>query len=240
MKVWQVALAVVLSLGLVAGLSLSGLAAPEEPGPPCCKPPLGIFRGTVIELDPNQEFFTIKAGENEVTILVDGETKYYKVPLPAKLAERAREKLGQIMPRLKNAAREVPPPFLHHKALKFRNEMAKRLRPFGEEASYDDLSIDSRVVVRTVPSEDGPLARLVLIIEPKTYSQVKGVVSAISSEDKTISILPDDGDEVTLTFTDKTRFILIGVTAVEVGQPVRAVYSEDVAKLVVINPLLGE
>ena len=238
MKVWQVALVLVLSLGLVAGLVLPGLAAPDEPGRPEGWPPLDILKGTVIELDDAQEFFVIEAGEDEVTIRVDEETKYYKVLFPARLVEMAKERIRPIMPRLKNVEHDTPPPFAIQKVVKSRLEALKRIRPFGEEASYEDLSVGAKVVVRAGESE--LLAKVVLILEPKTQSHVKGVVSAISPQDMTLAILPDDGSaEIDLTFTDKTHFHLIGVTAVEVGQPVRVIYNEDlVARVVIVNPAM--
>ncbi len=240
MKVWQVTLALLISLGLVAGLVLPGLAAPDKPGRPEGWPPLNMLKGTVIGLDGAQEFFVIEVGEDEVTIRVNEETRYFKVLFPARLVEMAKERLGPIMPRLKNVEHDTPPPFAIQKVVKSRLEALKRIRPFGEEASYGDLSIDSMVVVRAVSGESGPLAKVVLIVEPKTRGQVKGVVSAISPQDMTLAVLPGDGStEIELTYTDKTRFHLIGVTAVEVGQPVKVIYNDDlVARIVIVNPAM--
>jgi len=239
MKVWQVALGVVLILGLVAGVVVPGLAAPDKPGPPQARPPLDILKGTVAGLDSAQEFFVLKSGGEEVTVRVNEATRYYRVSFPAKLAEMARERLGPIMPRLKDIERQVPPPLAADGAVKLRLEALRKIRHFGEEAGYEDLLLGARVVVRTVAGEDEPLAKTVLILEPKTYGQVKGAISAISPQDMTLAILPDDGAaEVRLTFTDKTHFSLIGVTQVEVGQSARVIYNEGlVARLVIINPV---
>jgi len=238
MKVWQIALAVVLALGLVAGIVVPGIAAPDKPGPPDTRLLENILKGTVVGLDDGEEFFVIESGDEQITVRVDEATKYYMVSFPEKLAEMARERLGPIMPRLKNAERQVPPPFAIQRAQQLRLEIMQELRPFGQKAGYQDLYLGAKVVVRTVPGAEEVLARTVLIVEPKIHSQVKGVISAISPEDMTLTILPDDGSgEIELTISDRTHLHLIGVMQLEVGQPVRAIYDDDlVARIVIINP----
>ena len=238
MKVWQVALTLVLALGLAIGIVVPALAAPDKPGPPEVRLMENVLKGEIIELDDAQKFFIIESGDEVITVWVDGETKYYQVSFPARIAQMAKERLGAIMPHLKNAERQVPQPFAIQRALKFRAEVASKLHPFGEEAGYEDLYLGAKVVVRTAALAEEPLAKTVLIVEPKTHCQLKGIVSAISPQDGTLEVLPDDSrTEVELTFTDRTHFHLIGVTVVEVRQPVRVVYNEDlVARIVVVNP----
>jgi hypothetical protein len=102
------------------------------------------------------------------------------------------------------------------------------LHPFGEEATFDDITVGSYVVVRAVAGDDNPLAKLVIIVEPIGYGRVVGTITDISTEDKTITIDPvgEDG-EITLSYNEQTRFVLCGVPGLEVGQSIRAIYDEE-------------
>jgi len=269
MKVWQIALGVVVAVGLVFGVVLPGLAAPDEPGPAEVKLPFKMLKGSVVSLDENQEFFVIEAKDDEIKILVGEETKYFNVPFPRQLVSTIRNRLGRMTPQLENAECPNPPCSATQKSFPGRGQgfgklfqlrnaeclnqppsategtplglqagVLNRARPFGEEASYDDLKIDDKVVVHVVPGEDEPLAKVVLIIEAKSYSQIEGTISAVSTEDKTITITPSDGAaEITLSYGDRTRFQLVGLIEVEAGQSVRVIYNDDLeAQVVFINP----
>lgn len=240
MRVWQVALALAIALGLVLGVVLPGFAAPDKPGTPENRPPLRMLKGSVVSLDEGQEFFVIETGDGETTILVNDDTRYFKVPFPQRLAATVQNRVRQAAPRLKGAEFPNPPPFTTQKAHSLQAGVLNRACPFGQEASFEDLSVGAKVMVRAVPEEGELLAKVVLIIKLKVPSRVKGVVSAVSPGDETLTITPEDGDAITLTFDDKTHFHLIGVTGVEVGQLANVVYSKDlVARLVFINPGIG-
>ena len=106
-----------------------------------------------------------------------------------------------------------------------RRANLKRLHPFGEEVTFDDIAIGGRVVVQ-VADGDNHLAKKVLIIEPATCSRLRGTISDVSPAD--ITIEPADGSEtVTLEYNSRTMFILRGTTRIEPGQSACAVYDSD-------------
>ena len=110
--------------------------------------------------------------------------------------------------------------------------------PLAEEATFDDIAVGTQVVVRAVPAEDSPVAKLVIIIKPTGYGCILGTITDISPEDKTITIDPIDEDgEIILSYSEGTRFILRGITELEEGQLIRAVYDEDMIAKVVFVPV---
>jgi len=106
-----------------------------------------------------------------------------------------------------------------------RRANLKRLHPFGEEVTFDDIAVGDRVMVQ-VADGDNQLAKKVLIIEPATCSRLRGIISDVSPAD--ITIEPADGSEaVTLEYNSRTTFILRGTTRIEPGQSACAVYDSD-------------
>ena len=242
MKIWKVAGVSVLALGLVLGLALPALAAPPDWAPPQADHVLPkLLRGEVIEVevievDEGETFFIIQSHGQEVIILVDGDTQYFKVSVPRRVVPLAKHQLGLVEQVQENSG-------LRQQAqarLELRLESQEGLglggwlRPFGEEASFDNIAVGSRVVVRTVPGEDNPLAKLVFIVEPTGCGHILGTITDISSGDKTITVAPaDGGDDVVLSYGDRTHFILRGVPGLEGGELVRVVYDEEkMAKVV--------
>ena len=235
MKIWKIAVALTLALGLVIGIALPALAAPpnEAEG----KAPPKMIRGKVVSVDEeNQEFFTIKADEQEpIKILVNSGTKYFKALIPPKVIALAqRERIR---------ATEQAPESVPHQKLRVRRQLCHNLpmvRQFGEEATFGDIAVDARVMVRIAPRADNPLAKLVLILKPEACNRVNGTIDTVSLEDKTITIIPADGGEVVpLTYNDNTlfRLRLRGTPQLGAGQSISAVCSEDmVAKVVLVSP----
>jgi len=106
-----------------------------------------------------------------------------------------------------------------------RRANLKWLHPFGEEVTFDDITVGDRVAV-WLADGDTLLAKRVLIIEPATCARLRGTISDVSPAD--IIIEPADGSEaVTLEYNRRTMFILRGTTQVEPGQSVCAVYDSD-------------
>ena len=102
----------------------------------------------------------------------------------------------------------------------------------------DDIAIGTQVVVRVVPAEDNLVAKLVIIIKPTSYGRILGTITDISPEDKTITIAPaDGGDDIVLSYSERTRFILRGITELEVGQSIRAIHDEEMIAKVVFVPV---
>ena len=83
---------------------------------------------------------------------------------------------------------------------------------------------------------NGNLAKVVLIIKPTTYASVSGTIE-VFPEDETITITPDGGEAVTLSYNESTVFILQGTIQVESGQYAHAIYDSDnmIAKRVAVS-----
>lgn len=100
----------------------------------------------------------------------------------------------------------------------------KWLRRFGEEVTFDDLAVDDRVIVRVVPNEGEPLAKLVLIFKPSPYKRVIGEVTITND---IITITPEEGDAVHLIYNGDTRFILCGSPSLIENEEAVAIYVEE-------------
>jgi len=105
MKILSIAIGLVVALGLMAGMVLPGLAAPEAATPttddvasqiehPAWDRLLpNIRRGEVTIVNQAENYFVIQSQEEELTILVDDDTKYFIAPLPQKVAALAKQRL---------------------------------------------------------------------------------------------------------------------------------------------------
>jgi hypothetical protein len=225
-KVLIIAGVSILALGLVLGLALPGLAAPDE-APPCADDfQLRIVKGKILEVRGADQEFDIQSGDEELTIEVDGDTKYFKLGVPGRIVSLARHRLqfrlqNQI-PHLDNG--DIPKPL-----------RLQWLRPFGEESEFSDIEVGDRVVVCAEEENSELLAKRVLIIKPTTYARVSGTITGISSS--AITITPDGGEAVPLSYNESTVFILKGFIAVEAGQYAHAIYDSDnmLAKRVTVS-----
>jgi len=219
-KVLIIAGVSVLALALVLGLALPALAAP--PGAEDSQ--IEVVRGKVLSIGDQE--FVIQSGEQELTISVDGNTKYFKLCVPGRIVALARQqrvlKPQDQLPPLE----EVNIPGLHR-------AMLNLLRHFGEGAEFGGIAQGDRVVVWLADGDN--LAKRVLIIEPTTYARLSGTIADISSS--AITITTDDGEAVILDCNESTVFVLNGITQLEEGQYALAVYDSDnmVAKRVVAH-----
>jgi hypothetical protein len=246
MPVLKIAVASILALGLVLGIALPTLAAPDEALPWADDFQIRIVKGKVLEVREADQEFDIQSGEEELTISVDENTKYYKLCVPGRVVSLARHWMqfrhqnqeeagapgwGGMGLGLQNRVRVRA---LVQNQIRLQNQISqpenvplsepqqaklKWFRPFGEEAEFSDIEAGDRVVVWLADGDN--LAKRVLIIKPTTYTSVSGTISI---EDETIVIVPDDGEEVTLTYNESTVFILNGFIAVEEGQYAHAIY----------------
>ena len=262
MKVLKVAGVSVLALSLVLGLALPALAAPDGVLPEASHMPPKILMGEVVDIDKAEKIFVIQSRGEELTLSVNSDTQYLKAPIPRVVLPLARRLVGvrqQSQERL--GLRRWLHPFAGRagsffKALvpwgvpglvRHRLELRQQAEeepgligwlPFAQEAAFDDIAVGSQVVVRAVPAEDNPVAKLVIIIEPIGYGRVVGTITDISLENKTITIDPIDEDgEIILSYSEGTRFILRGITELEEGQLIRAVYDEDMIANLVFAPV---
>jgi hypothetical protein len=220
-KVLIIAGVSVLALGLVLGLALPALAA----APWADDSQTRVVRGEVLSVGDQE--FVIQSGEQELTISVDGNTKYFRLCVPGRIMALARHQIelraqdqlplpGDVgIPRLQRAGLRL----LHH---------------LGGEAEFGDIAVGDRVVVWLAPGENN-LAQRMLIIKPTTYANVSGTITDISPS--AITIAPADGEPVTLSYNESTVFVLSGFIAVEEGQYARAIYDSDnmVAKRVTVS-----
>jgi len=248
-KVLTIAGVSILALGLVLGVALPSLATSEEAPPGTDDSQAKIVKGKVVNIDEgNQEFFKIQSGEEELTITVNENTKYFKLSVPGRIVSLAQhwmqrrhqneEELGASPRHQMRLQDEMPQPG-NGNTPKPKQSKLKWLRPFGEESEFSDIEFGDRVAVWLADGENGNLlAERVLIIKPATYASVSGTIEGVSSELKTITIAPEDGDEpVTLDYNESTVFILNGFIEVETGQSAHAIYDSDnmIAKRVVVN-----
>ena len=246
MKILKIAGISVLVLGLVLGLTLPALAEEDSTVTGASTVPTKLLPGKVVSIDEGKTFFVIQSQEQEFTIFVDNDTEYFKSPFPFRLVDAAREreerleqghdqqKLRQMPYRGLGLARGRAG--LGERAQE-RLELMRGFSRFGGEATFDDITVGAQVVVQAVPQGDNLLAKQVLIVEPFVPNHVKGTVAAISVANKTITIAPADGGEaITLSYNERTRFILRGTPTLEAGQPVRAIYNDEMVARVVFAP----
>ena len=200
MRVLKVAGVSVLALILVLGLASPALAAPDGVPPEASNMPPKILVGEVVDIDEAEKIFVIQSRGEELTISVNGDTQYLKAPIPRVVLPLARRLMG-----LRQQSQE-------------RLGLRRWLHPFAEEATFDDIAVGTQVVVRAVPAEDNPVAKLVIIIKPTGYGCILGAITDISPEDKTLTIAPaDGGTDIVLSYSEGTRFILRGISELEEG-----------------------
>jgi len=220
-KVLTIAGVSILALGLVLGLALPALAAPPawaRPGADDSQ--IMVVKGKVLSVDEEkQEYFVIQSGEQELTISVDGDIKYFKLCVPVRIVALARHRMGL---RLHNQIPQLDDGDMPE----LQRAKLKRLRPFGEGAEFSDIAVGDRMAVWLAPQENGNLAERVLIIKPTTYARVSGTIT-VPLAGETITIAPDGGVAVTLDYNESTVFILNGFIAVEEGQYAHAIYDSD-------------
>jgi len=235
MKVLKIAGMSILALGLVLGVALPGLAASDSALPQASNISPEVLRGRVVSID--EEFFVIQSGEQELVISVNDGTKYFKLYVPGRLVALVRHRMQLMQPQVQQEIRVMEsainqlPQLKDREILKHQRPNLRRLRFFGEEATFGDIAVDDRVVVRAVREEDNYLAKIVIIIKPTTYARVIGTVSNIHEKAMEIAIEPlssssaEDG-EITLAYDSHTVFILRGTPGLQEGEKVVAIYME--------------
>lgn len=235
MKVLKIAGMSILALGLVLGIALPALAASGLASPQASNISPEVLRGRVVSIE--EESFGIQSGEQKLAISVNGDTKYFKLHVPGRLVALVRHRMQLMQPEVQQEIRVVEPainqvPQLRNMdILKHQRPNLKRLSFFGEEATFGDIAVGDRVVVRAVREEDSYLAKIVIIIKPTTYARVIGTVSNINEAAMKITIEPlssssaEDG-KIILTYDSHTIFILRGTPSLQEGEKVVAIYME--------------
>ena len=248
MKIWKIAVVVTLAAALVLGVTLPGLAASDETVPQTADCWPRLLKGEVLSVDEVEpKSFVIQAGEHALTILVDENTGYFMLYPPKELLGLAQQRMG-LRQQNQERARVIEPAVLMQLRavgqvpqpkgiLEHQWANLKQLWHFGEEATFDDITVGNKVVVWLAPETNGYLAKIVTIIEPTTYARVTGTITGVSDDFITIEPV-SGGDEVPLEYNESTTFILKGFTSVEVEQFACAVYNTEtmMAKVVRVWP----
>lgn len=236
----------ILVVALVLGMAIPAMAAPKAPhfvddleG--------ALLRGEVVSID-GQEFI-IQSEEEEITIAVDDDTRYYQMSVPGvsvqnrqRLQIREHAGYGWGWGRQNQVRAAV---FVHTqlglhrwaapigRASLFGLCWLRGFCPFGSRAEFADMAVGDRVVVLV---DESNLARVVLIIKPAAYIKVSGTVTDISAS--FITVDSDDGPQVTLSYDEDTVFVLSGAAQLEEGQYVRITYEslEGKALKIVVCP----
>jgi len=184
-------------------------------------------------------------GRLKPNITANDDMPDFKASTPRRVitAAKNRLELGQDQIKLRPMPQKALGLAKHRVEMKQAQQKPESMRQlfrFGEEATFDDIAVGVRVVVRVVQGEDNLVARLVLIIKLTTYEPIIGTVIGISLEDEIITIAPaDGGEDITLKYSEKTRFILRGTPSLE-GQTARVVYvneGDDKVAKVVLAPV---
>lgn len=250
-RVLKIASAVGLALVLVLAAVLPALAASEQAAPQAKDKVPAWVRGVVTQIDPDEEFFVIKAGEKDIKIEVNEGTKYYLLPVPRWpipwLQERVRQAETELAPKVKPpkkpentspapgrgaARKEAPvenpglapngsPPGLAEAAVGRWDWVAKLLPRFGKSASFDDLVVNDRVVVEIVPRNGNPLAKTVLIIKAAAQKRAAGEVQEITDDSLK---LKTDNTTITFAYDENTVFVLRGTPSLEPGMKAVVIY----------------
>jgi hypothetical protein len=248
LKIWKVALVLLLAVGLVLGVASPALAA----SPPSAETPPSpeVIRGEVVSTEAGA--FVVQSGWFQARVLVNDDTEYFKVSAPGafstplQLWQSAepdpdglglRQRLHLLVAGVLNRVHALVRNRLEVKEqVREELEMAEGPRPFGEEAAFSDIGVGSWVVVWVTPGEDDPVAEQVVILEPAAYHHVTGTVVSLDDAAQTITIAPaDGGDEVVLSYDEGTRFVLRGQTSLEAGESVRAVCDgTGIVRLVIV------
>ena len=250
MKVLKIAGVSILAPGLVLGVALPALAAPVSASLQSSNILPEVLRGRVVSIDEEEKFFVIQSGEfviqsgeQELVISVDDDTKYFKLYVPERLVTLVRHRMQLMQPevqqetgviesaipmRLKALSR-MPQP--NNVEIVKQHLDLKRLRSFGEEATFNDIAVGAHVAVRAVWEENSYLAKIVIITKPTTYARVNGTISDIDESSMEISIEPllnssTEDEEIILVYDSRTIFVLRGTPSLQEGERVVAIYME--------------
>ena len=187
--------------------------------------------------------FVVQTGDNnQVTVNVDGNTSYFLVN-----TGKSQSYVNNKDPKENKESRENKngkvPPGLQKKALDLKNARIPAhwrddlgwLGNFNKQAQFSDIQVGDRVIAR-VTNDTASLAKQVLIIKAPVIQQVKGIITAVSTNPNTITITPQNGAAVTLNWDTSTRFILKGTITLN-GYMATAVYNRNSMITQLVNVL---
>lgn len=215
-KVLKVTSIFVLAVILTLGLVISGVtASAQTPTPPELHDGMledSVTFGHVIEKSEDGNSFTMQAdGQDEVTVNVDEDTSYIIVVIP---------------PESTKVLVDILEEFLSEGFLMSMQRLPETFTGEGtlfQIASFEDLVAGDMVLVEFDDSEG--IASDVIIVRPADMHRVRGNITEVN--DSSITITPEGGDPLTLTWNEDTLFWLRGVIAVESGQIASIIYNTN-------------
>lgn len=236
---------IVMAVGLITGLVLPGIVAADEAGQTSPPARATTLKGKVVSIATDKTSFSIKSGDQTIAIKVDGNTRYYQVQLPLRLApllKRLQEGKGPKSSRDVERGLGLKKGKVDREAVEDEDvglaqgeallqQLEGKLRPIGAKATFDDIAVDDTVLLRVMPNEN--LAKLVLIVKASVIGRVQGMVSAVSGS--SITILRADATTVVLSWDANTRFVLKGLISVQPGQIAIATYNTKTMKAIVVQ-----
>jgi hypothetical protein len=178
-------------------------------------------QGEVISVASDNSTFVIQNGsQQQVTITVDSNTKYFMVPNDKAMA--ADNGLAKYKVTEKTANKGQSRKLQVTEQLE-AGVIANCGNGSGKEAKFSDIQIGDRVIAWVKTADN--LATKVLIIRAPVTNRVKGNITAVS--DSSITITSADGAAVILSWDVNTRFMLKGLISVQTGQYASAVYNRS-------------
>jgi hypothetical protein len=190
---------------------------------------LRLVQGEVVSVASDNSTIVVQNGnQQQVTIKVDSNTKYFVVPAGKASAainsntvkvKKVDQKVNKVKPEQSQAVGELGI------TANCGNDL-NGLSRFGKEGQFSDIQVGDRVIVWVKTADN--LAIQVLIFKAPAIQRVKGIITAVS--DNSITITPANGTAVTLSWDGETRFVLKGLISVQNGQYASAVYNRNTMK----------
>ena len=207
---------------LVMGLAVPALANGNNATKTPPTPAVRTVQGKVVSIASDNLSFVIQNTSGNITVSVNATTKYYVVPV------------GRVQQADDNGVLQS-----HYKDLvipaNWKDNM-NWLDKFLKKGQFSDIEIGDRVIARIGTIDN--MARQVLIIKGPVIRQIKGTITAVSTNPNSITINSTSG-LVTLSWDTNTRFILKGLIAVvgNVGQYATVTYNKNTLMAQIVNVL---
>jgi hypothetical protein len=171
---------------------------------PITNPALHALDGKVVRVTSNNSTITIISGnQTQINIKLDRNTKYFLASMGENNNDNNKDKDGIDMEQQSKGAdsKEL------HIPSNWKTDL-NWVERFHKKAAFSDIKVGDRVIAWVTAPD---------------IQTVKGVISAVSGHSITIS--PNKGTPLTLTWDVKTRFDLRGLISVQNGQYAVATYN---------------
>jgi len=256
MSVLKVVVASIIALSLVLGLALPTLADSDKPLPPTENVKAGIVRGTVTEVDEeNQSYFKVQTGDNEISvssvasiisIRVDENTRYFLLDAQRPIATLAQQfKLRNQAQVNAKEGQGLDLGLQNQQRVRAEVQNQVKLRVQDQVAQTEEVTLPEPRQAILLPFGDKAEFSdievgdkvVVWLADGESLAKRVLIIKQVSYasvsgtitdvSSETIEITPDDGRPVTLRWNEDTVFVLNGFIAVREGQLARAVYETE-------------